>query len=295
MKALLLALLLALLPGTALGTDTLAGAGDITDCDQGPEQSEQTAALIEWLDPTAVFSAGDNIHDPTPHYHEYLDCYEPTWGRFKERTYPVLGNHDSRGAFARYFGVEPYYAYDLGAWRIYALDSTSPNTVLQEQWLRADLADRPHACVAAVWHHPRYSSGNNGGDPRTDRLWAVLADAGAELVISGHDHDYERFAPREGLRQIVVGTGGAGTKPFGTVQPGSQARITGQPGVLDLSLLATGYTGQFVTGTPDDPSVGDAFYGDCHDPAQNPASPWAALLLALVFSVTSLILWRTTR
>jgi hypothetical protein len=141
----------------------------------------------------------------------------------------------------------------------------------QEQWLRADLATSPRACVLAYWHHPRFSSGEHGNDEVTAPLWDALYQAGAEVIINGHDHDYERFAPQtpagtadnaRGIRQFVVGTGGASLRSFGTVRANSQVRNSTTHGVIKLTLSPTGYAWQFV------PIAGKTFAdsgtGTCH-------------------------------
>ena len=242
----------------------LIGAGDIAVCRN--EDDSATASLIRTT-PGTVFTAGDNVY-PNGTLAEFRTCYEEAWGSFKDRTRPVPGNHDynTKGAagYYAYFGAaagdpsEGWYAYDLGAWRIYALNSNcgivrcdagSP----QERWLRADLAANPRTCVAAIWHYPRFSS--RGGHDNVAALWQALADANADLILSGHDHDYERFAPLDptgavdrirGIRQIIVGTGGVGLTSFGAIHPGSEVRNNSTHGVLKLLLHPWGYTWEFV-------------------------------------------------
>ncbi|MET0619346.1 MAG: metallophosphoesterase, partial [Thermoanaerobaculia bacterium] len=186
----------------------LVGAGDIASCDSGGD--EQTAALLDTIDGT-VFTLGDNVY-PNGTAKQFLECYDPSWGRHKARTRPVPGNHDYRtqGA-AGYFGYfgsaagDPrtgYYAYDLGTWRVLVLNSNcrqiggcGPGSA-QEKWLKQDLAENPRPCTVAMWHHPRYSSGEHGDDTDMRHIWKVLYDADADLVLAGHDHTYERFAPQ---------------------------------------------------------------------------------------------------
>lgn len=245
----------------------LVGAGDIASCNLTGDTA--TAKLIAGI-AGIVFTAGDNAYESGTAA-EFASCYDPTWGSFRSRTHPVPGNHDyvTAGAsgYYGYFGAaagassQGWYAYEVGAWRIYALNSNcaaiggcgagSP----QEAWLRADLAANPHQCVAAMWHHPRFSSGNHGNDSIMDTIWRDLVAAGAEFVVNGHDHDYERFAPLNetgaaasinGTREFVVGTGGASLRPFGTVQAASEVRNSATLGVIKFTLSATGYSWQFI-------------------------------------------------
>ena len=235
----------------------LVGAGDISSCANSGDAA--TTRVLERI-PGTIFAAGDNAYESGTAA-DYAKCYHPMWGRFKDRTRPVPGNHEYKTAGAApyfaYFGSRAgtpgkgWYAYDVGTWRVYSLNSNcskiggcgagSP----QEAWLRADLAQNPRTCVAAVWHHPLFSSGSHGNNTSTRPLWQALYEAGADVVISGHDHDYERFAPQRpdgqadpaaGIREFVVGTGGRGLRSFGTVRANSQVRKTGVLGVLKLEL-----------------------------------------------------------
>lgn len=254
-----------------VATAVLVGAGDIADCDSNGD--EQTAALLDSIAGT-VFTAGDNAYS-SGSASQFARCYAPSWGRHKSRTRPSLGNHDDRsdgGApYFAYFGGRAgvagrgYYSYDLGSWHIIALNSNimmkrgSP----QERWLRADLAATRARCVLAYWHHPRFSSGSeHGSQPRTAPLWQALADYGADVVVAGHDHDYERFAPQSpggaadpdrGIREFVVGTGGADLRPFGAPIANSEVRAADAWGVLKLTLSEGAYRWQFI------PVAGKAF------------------------------------
>ena len=244
----------------------LVGAGDISTCENAGDT--KTASLIEDI-PGTVFTAGDNAY-PTGALGDFEDCYEPTWGAFRDRTRPTPGNHeygtlDALGYFAYFKAAagepgEGWYAYDLGAWRIYALNSNcapvggcgkgSP----QLQWLKADLAANPTRCIAAYWHHPLFSSGAHGNSPKVKPFWRALYAAGADVIISGHDHDYERFARQEpdgdrntaGIREFVVGTGGAERRPLGNVKANSQVRNATTFGVLKLTLHSRSYDFRFV-------------------------------------------------
>lgn len=259
---------------TSSSSVVLVGAGDITSCSRS--EDEQTAQLLDGI-PGTVFTAGDNAYvDGT--YTEYLNCYDPTWGRHKSRTKPSPGNHDyltsgAAGYFQYFNNIPSYYAYDLGAWRIYSLNSeiSVSSTSAQATWLQNDLAANPRQCVAAYWHKPRWSSGSNhGSNSGMQTIWQILYDAGAELVINGHEHQYERFAEMnasgaavsQGLREIVAGTGGAGLYPFGTPLAASQVRNNTAYGVLKLTLRSTGYDWQFV------PVAGSSFTdsgsSNCH-------------------------------
>jgi hypothetical protein len=236
----------------------LVGAGDIANCNR--TQDEQTAQLLDNIAGT-VFTAGDNAYIDGS-YTEYLNCYEPTWGRHKSRTKPSPGNHDyltsgAAGYFQYFNNVPSFYAYNLGSWRIYALNSeiSVSATSAQVTWLQDDLTTNPSQCVLAYWHKPRWSSGANHGDSSAmQNLWQVLYNAGAELVINGHEHNYERFAEMnasgapvsQGLRQIVAGTGGAGLYPFGSPLPASQVRNNTAYGVLKLTLQSGSYDWEFV-------------------------------------------------
>jgi acid phosphatase type 7 len=248
---------------------TLVGAGDIAGCNH--DRDEATAKLLDNI-PGTVFTAGDNAY-PRGTSTQFQNCYHPTWGRHKARTRPSVGNHDYRTSGAspyyRYFGAaagpsgQGYYSYNLGDWHIVVLNSmcekiggcsaTSP----QANWLRTDLAlaANRRLCTLAYWHHPVFTSGEHGNDPKMTPAFQILYDNNAELVINGHDHDYERFAPQtpsgtadpaRGIREIVVGTGGTKLRPFATIRPNSQVRNANTWGVLKLTLSANSYSWEFV-------------------------------------------------
>ena len=261
----------------------LAAAGDIADCKPG---AEITAGLLDGL-PGTVAVLGDTAYqNGTPD--EFARCYEPTWGRHKARTRPAVGNHEygtpgAAGYFA-YFGAaageagKGWYSYDLGAWHVVALNSNCSHVggcqagSEQERWLRADLAANGAECTLAYMHHPRFSSASVHGDsPALEPLWRALEEDRAELVLAGHDHDYERFAPQtaagaldvgRGVRQFVVGTGGRPLYSFGTPEPNSEARDNTTWGVLHLRLRDGSYDWRFV-GRPGS-SFADAGTGTCH-------------------------------
>jgi hypothetical protein len=271
--------------GTARGTArlnvrpaVLVGAGDIGNCDY--PGAMQTGRLLDRIAGT-VFTAGDNAY-PNGTRGQFASCYDPAWGRHKARTRPTPGNHDYRvpgaASYFDYFGPQAglrsrgFYAYNLGGWRIYALNSNIAAGAGSEQevWLRADLALYPRACVLAYWHHPLFSSGFHGGSTDAAALYQALYDAGADVVVAGHDHSYERFAPQapdgradpaRGLREFVAGTGGGELYQFGTPQPNSEVRFSGW-GVLELKLYPRSYTWQFLS--VDGGRVIDAGSGTCH-------------------------------
>jgi len=256
------------------------GAGDIASCSSTGD--EATATLLDGISGT-VFTLGDNAYE-TGSVSEFSNCYNPSWGRHKTRTRPAPGNHDYGTAGAAgyygYFGsaagnpATGYYSYDLGEWHIIALNSNLANGTgsAQEQWLRADLAASTKSCTLAYWHHPRFSSGfEHGSDVSLQALWQALYDANADVILSGHDHDYERFAPQtpagvadatRGIREFVVGTGGRSHYSLGTVQANSQVFNGTTYGLLKLTLSPGAYSWQFV------PVSGGTFTdsgtGSCH-------------------------------
>ncbi|HLO28627.1 MAG TPA: DNRLRE domain-containing protein [Anaerolineales bacterium] len=245
-------------PTLAAGDVVFVGAGDISSC--GNDNDELTAQLLDAI-PGTVFTTGDDAYDNGTST-EFANCYDPTWGRHKDRTKPIPGNHEyhtsgAAGYFQYFNNIPEYYAYTLGSWRIYALNSeidVSANSA-EVAWLQADLAANPSQCVLAYWHRPRWSSGStHGSNPDQQTLWQILAQAGAELVLNGHEHNYERFAPMnatgqtdpQGMREIVVGTGGRNHYPFGAILPTSEVQDSSSFGVLKLTLHANGYDWQFI-------------------------------------------------
>jgi hypothetical protein len=265
----------------------LIGAGDIADCTD-LAGAEATAKLLE-ANPGTVMAVGDLAYpDGTK---ENFECYDKTWGRVKARTRPAVGNHEfhSTGAtyYFQYFGSvagdfkDGFYSYDLGAWHIIVLNSEC-NEVggcgagsREEKWLRADLAAHPAACTLSYFHKPLFSSGaKHGNDPELRPLFQALYDAHADVVVGGHDHDYERFAPQDpdgkadpknGIREIVAGTGGKSHRPFAQPLPTSEVRDDTTFGVLKLTLHPTGFDWAFL------PEPGKTFTdsgsGHCHGSA----------------------------
>jgi hypothetical protein len=248
----------------------LIGAGDIASCKNNND--EATARLLDRQD-GVVFTTGDNVYEDGT-AQEFRDCYGPTWGRHLGRTRPSPGNHEyhTPGAapYYTYFGSNAgpaglgYYSYDVAGWHILSLNSSisSGTGSTQYAWVRSDLVANNTACAAAYWHHPLFSSGDNGNATQMRAMWRLLQDNGVDVIVTGHDHDYERFAPQNaegeldptsGIRQFVVGTGGANLRRFKTIQPNSELRDSTTHGILKLSLRAAGYDWEFI------PAAGGAF------------------------------------
>ena len=259
------------------------GAGDIATC--WSDADEETAQLLDDLEGT-VFTLGDNAYDHGSEG-EFVSCYEPTWGRHRERTRPTPGNHDyqTEGAdgYFDYFGEnagtpgEGWYSFELGGWHIVALNTNCDHVggcgegSPQLAWLEAELAANESRCTLAYMHHPRFSSAGHGDEADLDAIWAALYADGAELVLAGHDHTYERFAPMDpggnpdpdgGIVQLVVGTGGAPLRDFGEIQPQSEARNNETHGVLHLTLHPDGYVREFIP--LEEGAFTDAGEADCH-------------------------------
>jgi acid phosphatase type 7 len=251
-------------PQPAAGNDSvLVGAGDIADC--ATQEDTRTAQLIETI-PGTVFTMGDNVYQ-TGTAAEFQNCYEPTWGRFKDRTRPSPGNHDyysiNATPYYDYFrdkAGQPgqgYYSYDLGQWHIVSLNSNigSQANSPQNLWLKADLAKNRRTCTLAYWHHPVFSSGVHGNDPKMKDIWQTLYSNGVDVVVNGHDHHYERFSPQNpsgkadatrGIRQFVVGTGGTRLRNLRSRQPNSEVQNTDTHGVIKLTLRPTSYDWEFM-------------------------------------------------
>lgn len=264
---------------------TIVAAGDIADCRQvAPELSgaAQTAALVAATD-AAVLTLGDNTY-PVGAHGEFADCFEPTWGRFGSRLRPSPGNHDYQtpgaAGYYAYFGERAgpsgrgYYSFDVGGWHIISMNSAvdartgSP----QYRWLVEDLqSSSTKLCTLVYWHHPVFSSGPHGNDPRMRDALAALHAAGADVLLVGHDHVYERLAPHDaagepdparGIRSFTVGTGGAPLYEFKAPHPRSEARDASAHGILRLVLGDGVYRWEFM------PSGGgrsrDHGLGACH-------------------------------
>jgi acid phosphatase type 7 len=244
----------------------MVGAGDIAHCSTTTD--EATAKLLDGISGT-VFTLGDNAYNSGTSA-EFANCYNPTWGRHKARTKPAVGNHEylTSGAsgYFNYFGAaagdpkKGYYSYDRGVWHVIVLNSNCSQVPCaagsaQDTWLRADLANHPNKCTLAYFHAPLYSSGQHGNSTSVRPFWEALYKANADVVLSGHEHDYERFAPQNpygafdsarGIREFVVGTGGTYLRPFGTIKANSVSRNATTHGVLKLTLNSSGYAWKFV-------------------------------------------------
>jgi hypothetical protein len=269
---------------TVLGLPgVVVGAGDIATCPGSGD--EATSALLDSI-PGTVVTLGDNAYDRgSPQ--EFVACYDPSWGRHRARTRPALGNHEyatlaGAGHFA-YFGPaagelgKGYYSYDVASWHVIVLNSNcfaiggcGPGSP-QEQWLRADLAASSAQCTLAYWHHPRFSSGPHGNLAEMDAFWRALYAAGADVVLVGHDHHYERFAPQDpngvadparGIRQFIAGTGGAPLRSVSNRAANSEVVRADTHGVIKLSLYADRFEWEFIPVA--DKAFSDRGDGPCH-------------------------------
>ncbi|HYI20994.1 MAG TPA: metallophosphoesterase [Candidatus Limnocylindrales bacterium] len=262
--------------------ETLVGAGDIASC--ADNDDEGTADVVAGVD-GIVFTAGDNVY-PNGSAANFANCYDPSWGAFKDRTRPVPGNHEyfnvpGATGYFDYFGESAgpagrgWYRYAAGTWRIYALTSectqTSQCALDQLEWLAADLAAAPHRCVAAIWHRPRWSTGEHGDSMRMAAAMELLYDHGAEIVLTGHDHSYQRYAPASpdgvadpvgGIRQWVVATGGASLYDFESDDPLTDVRDNTSHGVLRLDLGLGSYSWEFMASAGD--TFTDSGTSSCH-------------------------------
>lgn len=240
------------------------GAGTTTRC-----RMMATSDLALSLSPAAVLILGDNQYEDGT-LAKYQASYDPSWGRLKAITHPVPGNHEylnpGAAGYYAYFGTaagdpaKGYQSFDLGGWHLIGLNSNcaavggcGPASA-QGQWLAADLAAHPDVCTLAYWHHPRFSSGPHGDDATTAPFWTQLQSAGADLILTGHDHGYERFAPQTafgvadpaGIREFVVGTGGKNLTFVNIVRANSEVRNYAAFGVLELKLWPEGYDWRFL-------------------------------------------------
>lgn len=271
-------------------TFVLVGAGDIAGC-QSLAGAQATAKLIEQI-PGTVFAAGDLAYE-NGSAADFKNCYDPSWGQFKERTRPALGNHEytepSASAYFQYWGDQAgpagrgYYSYEIGAWHVIVLNTNCGAKGLggcasgspQETWLKEDLAQHANSCIVAYGHHALFSSGISKAHavhPELKPLWEDLYAAHADLILAGHEHSYERFAPQDpegkldydhGIREIVVGTGGRSHDLLGFPVKNSELRDWSTFGVLKLTLGPTKYDWEFIP--VEDKSFRDSGSGTCHN------------------------------
>ena len=268
------------------GASVLIGTGDIGNCgSQGNLGAKATAKLMDSVlraDSAAkvhdeAFTLGDNAY-PGGSEQDFAQCFATTWGDsaklIMKNIRPAVGNHEhlsgAAAPYYKYFGSHAgpsdkgYYSYNVGEWHAVVLNSeivvngsfSDTDRAAQEEWLRQDLKSNQKVCTLAYWHHPRFSSGWHGSDRRLMPLWQILYDGGVDLILNGHDHEYERFLPQtpegavdstKGMTQIVVGTGGGDLRGFrSTIAPNSAYRVQGHYGVLKLTLGAKAYRRAFL-------------------------------------------------
>ena len=280
------------------GASVLIGAGDIADCDYPGRLA--TAALVDSVlraDSVAhvhdeVFTAGDNAY-PSGSAGDFASCWGPSWGDstklIMRNIHPAPGNHEHRSGGAtpyyEYFGSRAgspktgYYSYDIGTWHAIVLNSeivvnagefTEVERTAQEVWLKQDLGSHHQRCTVAYWHHPRFSSGWHGSDSRLGPIWRILFDGGADLILNGHDHNYERFLPQTpegvvdsagGMTEMIVGTGGGDLRGFSTLARNSASRVQGHFGVLKLTLGGAEWRSAFLDTSG---RIYDQVGGKCH-------------------------------
>jgi hypothetical protein len=265
-------------------TFNVVAAGDIAQCGSSPAAASaaaKTAALVGAQD-VLVLTLGDNAYE-VGSADEFANCFQPTWGAFKDRIRPALGNHDyytpDAAGYFGYFGTRAgpdtrgYYSFDFNGWHFISLNSmidTGPGSA-QYQWLASDLAASNALCTIAYWHFPAFSSGEKHGSyAKMQPMFAALQGAGVEIVLAGDEHLYERFAPQNGLgvadpargvRQFVVGTGGASLYTFAAPLPNSEVRYNATHGILRLNLGTDRYSWEFV---PTSGTFRDSGSDTCH-------------------------------
>lgn len=275
----------------------MVGVGDIASCTQ--KLGLATAMLVDSIIkadsvanvPSTTFTLGDNVYSNGT-AEQFAKCFTPSWGNPKlhimQTVHPTPGNHDyetpNAAPYYEYFGKaagvdgKGYYSYDVGKWHVIALNSetvsgsefSDGDRSAMMQWLDKDLKDHDAKCTLAYWHNPRFSSGWHGNDAAFTPIWQTLYDHNVDLVLGGHDHDYERFRPMtpagvldtaRGITEIVAGTGGEELRGFSHVGANSAYRIEGRAGVLKLTLGDEGWRSEFVeTGG----RVWDQSGGSCH-------------------------------
>ncbi|HEY7568405.1 MAG TPA: metallophosphoesterase [Gemmatimonadaceae bacterium] len=279
------------------GGSVLIAVGDIADCEARGD--ELTAIIVDSLlradsaanVKDAVAGLGDQAY-PSGSWRDFVDCWGPSWGDttklIMKRIHPVPGNHEHESDFSapyyRYFGDRAgsprkgYYSYDLGEWHLIALNSeiarnpaySAAERKAQEDWLREDLKTKSKTCTLAYWHHPRFASSYHGNDATVVNLFTILYDAGADVILNGHEHVYERFDPQtsagvkdtvKGIAEFVVGTGGGTLRGFNPPAPNSVARIEGHFGILKMTLGKEGYQWAFIDTNR---RIWDPGSGKCH-------------------------------
>jgi hypothetical protein len=271
-------------PAALSGDAVLMGAGDMGDC--GYPGTAQTAALIQGFSGD-VITLGDHAY-PHGAREDFRNCYDPHWGSFRSRTYPSPGNHDmeTEGGlpYYEYFGLNAgppgrgYYSYTAGSWFVLSLNSElgAQGRDTQVEWARRELDANRTDCALAYFHRPLVSSGTNGAD-RMRPLARALYGAGVELILTGHEHFYERFSrqdadgrpdPAFGFDLLIVGTGGGRPLRAGARAPNSQIVLQETWGVIKLTLRPADYRWEFIqAGTG---AVLDAGLGQCHDRPRTP-------------------------
>lgn len=254
--------------GAGTGSFVVAASGDIAERCTASTAScvhVRTANLVERMNPAAVITMGDNQYDDA-HLSDFRSYYDTTWGRFKAKTKPTPGNHETYSSpplagYKGYFGSiatpngKTYYSWDMGNWHFVALDSNESSKPGSEQaeWLKRDLAANQKGCVAGYFHHPRWSSGSHGNNTSSAGLWDVFVANKADLVLTGHDHHYERFKPLNaaglpdpnGTRSVIGGGGGAPLYKV-TANPAVTEFAKSTHGVLKLTLTDSTYSWQLI-------------------------------------------------
>ncbi len=248
------ALILAGPGGSAPRPPTLIAVGDIASC--GSQGDEQTAALAK-RHPGPIAILGDIAYE-SGSAADFANCFDPSWGPLVRRSRAALGNHEygtgsAAVAISRFrLPKNGWYSYSIGAWHVIVLNSNCDRVggcergSRQWRWLEADLATHRNRCTLAYWHHPRFSSGLHGSSVAYAPFWDLLSRAKADVVLQGHDHHYERFAPLNGIRSFVVGTGGKSLYPTLWPRAGSIVRNSSTHGVLELTLRPAGYDWKFL-------------------------------------------------
>ncbi len=271
-------------PDEPVNAVEVVAVGDLAQCGQAKPGESPTARVAQLVagGSLPILMVGDLAYSDGTR-EDFMRCFDPVWGRFKPRILPVPGNHEYRGQASPYFYDyfsdsvpdlrQGYYARQIGAWRVIALNSSQPVAPGSPQalWLKQELAEHTNRCTLAFWHHPRFSSGKHGNAAAMDATWRALQQAGVDIVVAGHDHNYERFAPQDadgradnatGILEFVVGTGGAKLRRFGEIALNSEVRNAETFGVLRLTLADGSYSWRFQP--TEGASFADQGNGTCH-------------------------------